>query len=109
MKRSEFREFISSSISKGKKSIENHVLSDCDPTFAQTGRQMIVNPLPIEYRMKYPQGVPLDKNNPFNFAEYDKIYPDTFKAMREARAKINDTKTHLNEIKQDLEIQNNQQ
>lgn len=57
-----------------------------DPTFAQSGRQMITNPLPIEYRMKYPAGVPLNPDNPMHFNEFDKLYPDTFKAIREANA-----------------------
>ena len=73
-----------------------------DPSFAQTGRQMLTNPLPIEYRMKYPAGVPLDKENPLNFKEYDKLYPDTFKAIRDAKDVTAQTETKLGEIQQGL-------
>lgn len=98
MTRKEFRRFISTSKSSSPKKMLVTGESVTDPTFAQTGRQMITNPLPIECRMKYPQGVPLDKDNPHNFKEYDKLYPDSFKAMREAKQDVDTTKSKLNEI-----------
>lgn len=101
MKRSEYVKFCQHGNSKGKKALISGK-SVTDPTFARTGRQMIFQPLKIEYRMKYPDGVPLDKENPLQFKEYDKLYPDTFTAMREANADVKDTKSKLNKIKEDL-------
>ena len=75
-------------------------LSITDPTFAQTGRQMLTNPLNIEYRMKYPQGTPLDKDNPMKFNEYDKLYPDNFKAIRDAQSVVTTTEKKLRDISQ---------
>lgn len=98
MTRKEFRGFISTNKSANLKKTLVTGESVTDPTFAQTGRQMITAPLPIECRMKYPQGVPLDKDNPHNFKEYDKLYPDSFKAMREAKQDVDTTKSKLNEI-----------
>lgn len=101
MKRSEYIRFCQSGKSKGKKALISGK-SVTDPTFARTGRQMIFQPLNIEYRMKYPDGVPLDKENPLQFKEYDKLYPDTFTAMRDANADVKDTKSKLNKMKEDL-------
>lgn len=71
-----------------------------DPSFAQTGRQILFNPLPIEYRMKYPAGVPLDKDNPMLFKEYDKLYPDKFDAVRQANADVNTQKHVLKKVQE---------
>ena len=82
---------------------KNTVVSDAsvtDPSFAQTGRQMLTNPLPIEYRMKYPAGVPLNKENPMHFNEFDKLYPDTFKAIREANNVTETTKSTLSKLQE---------
>lgn len=102
MTRNEFVRFIQTGKSNGKQVLSTGK-SVTDPTFARTGRQLIFQPLPIEYRMKYPAGVPLDKDNPHNIKEYDKIYPDTFDAIRQANADIKDSKKNLNEIKRKLE------
>lgn len=97
MTREEFLKFTLTKQSNGKKSL--HVSdSVVDPTFARTGRQMIFEPLNVEYRMKYPDGVPLDKDNPHNIAEFDKIYPDHFKAVREAKAKVETTTKQLKKM-----------
>lgn len=102
MKRNEYIRFVQSKKSNGKKVLSTGK-SVTDPTFARTGRQLIFQPLPIEYRMKYPDGVALDKDNPHNIKEYDKIYPDTFDAIRQANADIKNTKKNLNEIKRKYE------
>lgn len=83
-------------------------MSVTDPTFAQTGRQLLTNPLPIEYRMKYPDGVPLNKENPMQFNEFDRLYPDTFKAIREANVITDKTTKQLKEL-QDKKPKNNPQ
>ena len=87
MKRTEYVHFTQTGKSKGKKALITGK-SVTDPTYARTGRQMIFQPLNIEYRMKYPEGVKLDKDNPHDIKEYDKIYPDTFDAIRQANADI---------------------
>lgn len=97
MTRKEYVKFCQTGQSKGKKSMITGK-SVTDPTFARTGRQLIFSPLNIEYRMKYPDGVPLDKENPYNFKEFDKLYPDTFKAINQAKADVKNTKTKLQEL-----------
>lgn len=84
---------------KPKKCVVTDV-SVCDPSFAQTGRQILTSPLPIEYRMKYPAGVPLNKENPMQFNEFDKLYPDTFKAIREANNVTETTKRNLSKLQE---------
>lgn len=97
MKRNEYVKFTQTGKSKGKKPLISGK-SICDPSFARTGRQLIFQPLNIEYRMKYPEGNPLNPENPMQFNEFDKIYPDQFKAMREAKAQVSTTKTKLKEV-----------
>lgn len=92
MTRNEFNKFIQTGkLDKPKKQLISG-RSVTDPTFARTGRQMIFQPLPIEYRMKYPDGTPLNPDNPHEFKEYDKLYPDTFKASLQANSDIKTTK-----------------
>ena len=98
MTRQEFVKFIETGKSKIMKVCVVADVSVCDPSFAQTGRQMLTNPLPIEYRMKYPAGAPLNKDNPLEFNEFDKLYPDTFKAIREANNVTETTKKALSVI-----------
>lgn len=100
MTRKEFVKFTESGKSAKLKSCVVADVSVCDPTFAQTGRQLLTNPLPIEYRMKYPAGTPLDKDNPMNFNEFDKLYPDTFKAIREANNVTETTKKALSKLQE---------
>lgn len=109
MKRKDFVHFVQEHKSKNKKKPLISGASITDPTFARTGRQMIFNPLNIEYRMKYPAGNPLDKENPMEFKEFDKLYPDIFKAMRQAKEHITTTKTKLNELQDKYNQQQQQQ
>lgn len=97
MNRQQFKQFVSKKYDHYKQPLKQGS-SITDPSFARTGRQLIFQPLPIEYRMKYPDGNLLDKENPHNIKEYDKIYPDQFLAMQQARNDIQTTKTKLNEI-----------
>lgn len=108
MTRTEYIHFTQTGKSKGKKPLITGK-SVTDPTFARTGRQMIFQPLNIEYRMKYPDGVKLDKEHPHDIKEYDKIYPDIFDAIRQANADIHDTKHKLNKYKQQQQTQQTQQ
>lgn len=109
MKRSEFVKFCQT---KNTNHIRDKVLVShimVDPSFARTGRQMIFDPLPIDYRMQYNAGVPLNKDNPFAFKEFDKLYPDNFAAMQEARTQIDDTKQNLDKIQRESQQQQSQQ
>lgn len=108
MNKSDFKNFIKTGRSNHVKKPLESGPSLVDPTFARTGRQMIFNPLPIEYKMKYPDGAPLNKEDPFKFNEFDKLYPDTFKAMREANSCVADTKNKLTKLQQQTKSQNNE-
>ena len=100
MTRKEFVRFTETGKNQRPKKCVVADKSVTDPSFAQTGRQLLTNPLPIEYRMKYPAGVPLNKENPLQFNEFDKLYPDTFKAIREANSVTDKTKKALNKIQE---------
>lgn len=108
MTRKEFIKFSETGKSAKPKQVVVNDNSVTDPTFAQTGRQMLTNPLAIEYRMKYPEGTPLNKENPMAFNEFDKIYPDTFKAIREANSLTDKTTKQLKEL-QNKKTKNNPQ
>lgn len=98
MNREQFRKFQQSGNTNHLKDVVVVDESMCDPTFARTGRQLIFDPLNVEYRMKYPQGVPLNPDNPYKFKEYDKIFPDTFKAIREANSDLVNAESNLKKI-----------
>ena len=53
MTRKEFIKFSETGKSAKPKQVVVNDISVTDPTFAQTGRQMLTNPLAIEYRIKY--------------------------------------------------------
>lgn len=102
MKRKDFRKFL---VNHSTNHIKTCVVIDnsvTDPTFAQTGRQQIFNPLPINYRITYADGVPLNKENPMQFNEFDKLYPDRFKAVEQAKEQVTTTKKQLSKIKEHL-------
>lgn len=69
-----------------------------DPSYFQTGRQMLTNPLPIQPRVSYFQGAPLNKQDVLNMKEYDKMYPDRFKASMQAQVDIETTKEGLKKM-----------
>lgn len=98
MTRKEFVKFTETGKHVKNKTCVTMDKSVTDPSFAQTGRQLLTNPLPIEYRMKYMPGTPLNKENPMHFNEYDKMYPDTFKAIREAESITKQTKDNLDKL-----------
>lgn len=109
MKRSEFVKFIQNGKTTHAKECVLKDKSVTDPSFAQTGRQMLTNPLPIEYRMKYPDGTPLNKENPMDFNEFDKLYPDHFKAVREAQSVTKETQKTLKKVQEEHKKQQLQQ
>lgn len=108
------REQFSSFITKGNR-INNPATapvvkeSVTDPSYFQTGRQMLVNPLPIQPRVSYYQGAPLSNDNPMQINEYDKMYGDRFKAVNEAKDAVDNAKTNLKKIEDNLFKQQPQQ
>lgn len=109
MKRNEYVKFCHSKHSDGVKKTNYPMASVTDPTFAQTGRQMLTNPLPINYRVQYQDGAPLNPDNPHQFNEFDKMYPDTFKAMTEAKQQITTTKDSVKKAHEQYQQQQQNQ
>ena len=95
MTRSEYTKYCQSKKTLSSKRKTHPMASVTDPTFAQTGRQMIESPLSINYRVQYQAGSPLDKENPLQVAEFDKMYGDTFEAMKQAKQQVTKTKENV--------------
>lgn len=75
-----------------------------DPSFAQSGRDMIFNPIGYETKPIYANGVPLDQMQPF-----DRMYADKHEAFQSAK-ELND-REHANakKWKEEQEQQREQQ
>ena len=80
MKRIEYIDYCMSR--KSMRSNEKNVIASVtDPTQAQSGRDMVFNPKPINYnRVTYTQGVPAA-----DMKSFDRMYPDKFESHREAQ------------------------
>ena len=100
MKREEFKKFLQEHKTNHAKECVVTDKSVTDPSFAQSGRAQIFNPLPINYRVTYTDGVPLNPDNPMQFNEYDKLYPDKFKATEQAKKSVDTTKKQLKKIEE---------
>lgn len=98
MKRKDFVKFIQDGKTNHSKECVVKDKSVTDPSFAQSGRAQIFNPLPINYRVSYTDGVPLNKDNPMQFNEFDKMYPDKFIATEQARKSVKTIKEQFNKI-----------
>lgn len=103
MTRQEYIEFTRTKKVNNNRNTCITTMSVTDPSFAQTGRQQVFNPLPIQPRGVYGSPIPLNKDNPLSFYEYDKQYPDRFVAMYQAKENVTDTKTKLDKIKEKVE------
>lgn len=108
MTRKEYIKYCQSKSSKSKRKT-HPMASVTDPSFAQTGRQIFATPLPINYRAQYQAGAPLDKDNPLHVAEYDKMYGDTFEAMKQAKQQVTTTKEKVQKAHEHYQQQQNQQ
>ena len=108
MTREEYIRYCQSKSSKSKRKT-HPMASVTDPIFAQTGRQMIETPLPINYRAQYQAGAPLDKDNPLQVAEYDKMYGDTFESMKQAKQQVATTKQQVQRAHEHYQQQQQQQ
>ncbi len=84
---------------------ENHMLSVTDPSYAQTGRQIITNPLPYETKPIYANGVPLKDMQPF-----DGMYVDKHTAFQSAKEfsenQSKDIKDKLTKIEEEKKKKN---
>lgn len=98
MTRKEYIKYCQTHKHNGNKKTTTPMQSVTDPTFAQTGRQMIENPLNVNYRVQYAQGAPLDKDNPYHVNSFDNMYGDKFQSMKEAKQHIEKTKGNVQKI-----------
>lgn len=87
MKKSEYVKYLQGNIKPPKKCEVNLMPSCCDPSFAQSGRDMVFNPKNYECKPIYSNGVPLDQMQPF-----DGMYKDKHIAFQ--AAKEVDTQQH---------------
>ena len=94
MTREEFIKHKSNGTYPNPSTERNTRVSQSNPAFAQSVRDMIYNPLPITPRpMNYFQG-PLTKD----MHAFDKMYPDSFDAFRAAKEVSDKTKKDLDTL-----------
>ena len=96
MNKSQFRERLT----KGTKSSKHYEHSDLasvtDPSFAQSGRDLVFNPKPYDTKPIYSSGVPADKMQAFDGMYKDKF--EAFQAAKEFQSKTKkDFKTKVDE------------
>lgn len=98
MLKKDFRKLIIHGTSAFNKKYEKPcVPSVTDPTYAQSGREMIINPLPYETKPIYQNGIPLDQMQSFDGMYVDKF--DAFRSAKEfAESNIKDIKKKLKDI-----------
>lgn len=80
MDKLQFRTRLLRGTQKSKRYEPARLDSVTDPSFAQTGRQIVFNPLPYTPRPIYSQGVPADQMQAF-----DGMYKDKFEAFQAAK------------------------
>ena len=99
MTREEFIKHKSNGTYPNPSNEHNTRISQTNPAFAQSVRDMIYNPLPITPRpMNYFQG-PLTKD----MHAFDKMYPDKFDAHRAAKEVSDKTKKDLDTLQKKYE------
>lgn len=94
MNKSQFRKFVSTSEHQARQVVINHLPSVTDPTFARTGRQMATDPLPIEYKPIYRNGVTID-----HMQAFDKMYVDKISGFNSAKEFNDQTLKDLKDAK----------
>lgn len=94
MNRHEFVGMLNNSKRITKKQERNPQRSMTDPTFYQTGRDIISNPLPVTYKGNYTRGV-----TSANMQSFDVAYPDKIDVFNDALRINNETQTKLKELK----------
>lgn len=80
MKKSDFRKMLQGVRTPSRKSEVITVQSVTDPSFAQSGRELVFNPLGYETKAIYANGVALDNMQPF-----DGMYVDKHAAFQSAK------------------------
>lgn len=98
MTRPEFVAMLNNSKHITKKQERNPQRSLTDPTFYQTGRDIIANPLPVTYKGTYSRGV-----TSANMQSFDVAYPDKIDVFNDALRINNETQTKLKELKKQKE------
>lgn len=95
MKKKDFRRCTSGAVMARRK-FERAVLgSVTDPTYAQSGRDLVLNPMPYEMKDIYQSGIPLKDMQPFDGMYKDKH--DAFQAAKEySESQKKDIKDKLN-------------
>lgn len=81
MKKSDFMKFVATGSMQPKKNENPIMKSVTDPTYAQSGRDLVFNPLNYEAKPIYSNGVPLKDMQPFDGMYKDKH--DAFQAAKE--------------------------
>lgn len=94
MTRNDFKGMLNNSKHPSKKQERNPQRSMTDPTFYQTGRDIIANPLPVTYKGAYTRGV-----TSANMQSFDVAYPDKIDVFNDALRINNETQTKLKELK----------
>ena len=95
MTKQEYRDFIATGKHKPKtcESLTEHSVTD--PTYAQSGREILFNPLPYDMKPIYHNGVPLDQMQPF-----DRMYVDKHEAFQSAKELDTEQKNKVRQFKQ---------
>lgn len=94
MNKLEFRQFIGSNKHKQKSCEVNNMPSVTDPRYAQSGRDILMNPIPYEQKPIYSNGIPLNEMQSF-----DGMYKDKFEAFQQAK---DFSETNTKDIKEKL-------
>lgn len=80
MKREDFVKFLNGKYKPTKVKRTNHLKSVTDPRFAQSGRELVFNPIGYDTKPIYQNGVPRDQLQAF-----DGMYKDKFEAFQVAK------------------------
>lgn len=108
MKKSDYVKMLQGCKPTMHKKQENNMPSVTDPSYAQSGRDLLFNPKPYEMKQIYADGVPLKDMQPF-----DAMYVDRFQAFQQAKefseTQLKDIKDKLAKIEQDKKNNDNPQ
>lgn len=106
MKKSDYVKMLQGTKPTMHKKQENSMPSVTDPSYAQSGRDLLFNPKPYEMKQIYANGVPLKDMQPF-----DAMYADSFQAFQQAKefseTQRKDIKDKLAKIEEDKKKKDN--
>lgn len=98
MKREDYVKFLNGNYKPTKVKRTNHLKSVTDPRFAQSGRELVFNPIGYDTKPIYQNGVPRDELQPF-----DGMYKDKFDAFQAAKEFSDDQKKNINNFVKEKE------